>query len=277
MTLEELDTPFERRRVIGYGADGNKVVRHWYDVQNVAGSLYKSRTTQDRHGQAKCGLFIFFPGVEDGLELETARYPDRITVERAVEVIRQGGFDSAQHMIDAFNERVEKDVFIGNAQIEFIRQFDPGAAGRFAQHRAAFYARREEQERQERLARQAEKEAEEARRQAELDSLKALYLGWADGMTPLRFSRVDATLGSLCRDDGKVMTRRDFVIARVRDGWTPQKDEGVTTWYGSRWEPKQSKPKTVYKLAKDNLCYTVSKTEHDFALYLAGHMEVLGG
>ena len=35
MTLNNLMTPFERRRVIEYGKDGNKVVRHWYDVQHV--------------------------------------------------------------------------------------------------------------------------------------------------------------------------------------------------------------------------------------------------
>lgn len=29
MTLNNLMTPFERRRVIEYGKDGNKVVRHW--------------------------------------------------------------------------------------------------------------------------------------------------------------------------------------------------------------------------------------------------------
>lgn len=43
MTLNNLMTPFERRRVIEYGKDGNKVVRHWYDVQHVIGSLYKSK------------------------------------------------------------------------------------------------------------------------------------------------------------------------------------------------------------------------------------------
>ena len=43
MTLENLTTPFERRRVIEYGADGNKVVRHWYVVQHVVGSIYKSK------------------------------------------------------------------------------------------------------------------------------------------------------------------------------------------------------------------------------------------
>ena len=42
-TLEQLDTPYERRRVIEYGVDGNKVVRHWHDVQHIAGPLYKSK------------------------------------------------------------------------------------------------------------------------------------------------------------------------------------------------------------------------------------------
>ena len=35
MTLDNLLTPFERRRVIEYSADGVKAVRHWYDVQHV--------------------------------------------------------------------------------------------------------------------------------------------------------------------------------------------------------------------------------------------------
>lgn len=32
MTLEQLTTPYERRRVIEYEAAGNKVVRHWYEM-----------------------------------------------------------------------------------------------------------------------------------------------------------------------------------------------------------------------------------------------------
>ena len=30
MSLSNLNTPYERRRIIHYGIDGNKVVRHWY-------------------------------------------------------------------------------------------------------------------------------------------------------------------------------------------------------------------------------------------------------
>lgn len=50
MTLENLTTPFGRRRVIEYGADGNKVVRHWYEVQHVVGSIYKSKDTLNNRG-----------------------------------------------------------------------------------------------------------------------------------------------------------------------------------------------------------------------------------
>lgn len=46
--------------------------------------------------------------------------------------------------------------------------------------------------------------------------------------------------------------------------------------YGSKWEPKQSKPKTEYGLSKDGYIYKVSKTEYDFAVYLTEHKENLG-
>lgn len=67
MTLDELAAPYGRRRVIRYGAGGNKVVRRWDEVQHVVGSLYRGRSTQDEYGQTECNLFIFFPDVKDGL------------------------------------------------------------------------------------------------------------------------------------------------------------------------------------------------------------------
>ena len=70
------------------------------------------------------------------------------------------------------------------------------------------------------------------------------------------------------RVDGKVITRRQFIIDSINDGWVPQKEEGVTSWYGSRWNPKESKPRTEYQLYKDGYVYKISKTEYDFAVYL---------
>ena len=269
MRLNELTTPFERRRVIEYGADGNKVVRHWYEMRHVIGPLYMSRITKNEYESDMFTLFVFFPGVPNGFTYwEDTWHPEQYTTEHVLRSLEHDGYASQEQLIATLNLHVEKDIFIGNAWIEFVRQFDSERADVYAKHRADFYARREEQDRQERLARQAEEEAEKARQQAELEKEKAVYLGWADKMTALRFGKVKAQMEKLARFDGKVMSYRDIVIQSVKDGWMPKKQEGVTTWYGSRWEPKQSKPKTVYKLAKGNLCYTISKTEFDFAEFL---------
>ena len=66
-TLEQLDTPYERRRVIEYGVDGNKVVRHWHDVQHIAGPLYKSKEEKNKYGEQEMDLYLFFEGGKDGL------------------------------------------------------------------------------------------------------------------------------------------------------------------------------------------------------------------
>lgn len=268
MRLNELTTPFERRRVIEYGVDGNKVVRHWYEVQHVTGTLYKSQNVENEWGDLDFTLFVFLPGVLDGLRLERMRHPNRYTVEQMADEIVRIEHDSLSSIINGFNKRMDKNEFIGNAQIEFVRQFDSERADIYAAYRADYYARKEEAARQAALVEQVREAEEEAARQAALEKEKASYLGWADEMTALRFGRVKAQMEKLVRFDGKVMSYRDFIIQTVKDGWMPNKQEGVTTWYGSRWERKQSKPKTVYRLSKGNLCYTISKTEFDFAEFL---------
>ncbi len=275
MTLDKLNTPFERRRVFEYGADGNKVVRHWYEMQNVIGPLYRGKDIKNEHGNVEFDLFIFFPGAETGLYVERVGHPDCHTVEEMAESIKRACYDSAFHMVCGFNERMEKGQHIGNAQIAFVRQFDQLAAERFTRYRTERYARIAEQHRQEQLARQAKEEAEKARQQAELDAAKAKYFGWADDMMPLRFGRVNSTMEKLIRADGKLMSMLEFIITRVKEGWMPEKKEGVTTWYKSRQEWKESKPKTVYMLVKDGELYEIGKTEYDFAIYLAERTERL--
>lgn len=275
MTLDQLDTPFERRRVIEYGKDGKKVVRHWYEVQNVIGPLYKSRNTKNQQGEILFTLFIFFPDAENGLLYARMSHPDWYTVERMADSIKRDRLDSSFRMFCDLNERMKKNQFIGNAEIEFVRQFDQFAAERYAQYRLDYYARMEEQQRQKQAAQQAEEEQAKAEQQAKLAAAKALYLGWVDNMTPMHFGRVHKKMEQLVRIDGKVMSRRGFVTFCIKNGWTPQKEDGVTTRYGSRWNPKESRPKTAYTFIKDSLSYKICKTEYDFAMYLMDHKDKL--
>lgn len=87
-------------------------------------------------------------------------------------------------------------------------------------------------------------------------------------MTPLRFGQVTAFMDTRIRVDGAVMTKREFIINSIKDGWIPEKEEGVVSWYGSRWNAKKTKPRTEYRLCKGNCAYKITKTEYDFAMYL---------
>lgn len=275
-TLEQLDTPYERRRVIEYGVDGNKVVRHWHDVQHIAGPLYKSKEEKNKYGEQEMDLYLFFEGGKEGLLYQySMRHLEQYTPEKMMEEIERVGYDTLEHFLTTFDQSVVEGKFIGAAVIEFVRQFDTERGNRYAQHRLDYIARQEEKHRR-LAAERAEKAAQkEAQRKAAEQAARAKYLGWADQMTAMRFGKVSSVLDVLIRVDGKVMTKREFVISRMKDGWTPTKKEGVVSYYGSRWDVKESKPRTEYRLAKENLTYRISKTEFNFASYLAAHPEKL--
>lgn len=268
MTLANLSTPFERRRIIEYGADGCKVVRHWYNVQHVSGSLYKGEETDAEYGQKLFNLYIIFPETDTGLLYQKMGHSDWYTVEQMLAAAVRDHVDTAEHMIADLNGCMRRNQFIGNALIEFVRQFDPERAECYAKYREDFCARKAAKDREKALARQAEEDAEKARQQAELEKAKAKYLGWADGMTPMRFGKISVTMDTLIRVDGALMTKRDFIISKIKEGWIPMKDEGVTSWYGSKWERKESKPRTEYKLYQAPYAYKITKTEYEFAQYL---------
>lgn len=275
MTLDQLTTPFERRRVIEYGKDSNKVVRHWYEVQQVDGAIYKTRNFPDEWGTPQFKLCIFFDGVQDGLCWQWMHQPDRWTVDGMRNSAKRYSVDSMPAILADMFSRMEGERFIGNAEIEFVRQFDQTAAERFSKYKLDYIFRREENARQGRLVREAEEAAKKAEKRVAEEAEKAKYFGWADTMTPLRFGKARAKLEGLIRSDGKLYQLRDFIVSLVKDGWEPVKRDSVTSWYGSKWDPKESKPRTEYVLLRDNYSYKVSKTEYDFAVYLTEHKEVL--
>lgn len=275
MTLDKLTTPFERRRVIEYAKDGNKVVRHWYEVQQVDGAVYKTRDFPDEWGTPQFKLCIFFDGGQDGLKWQWMCQPERFTVDGMKNSAKRYCVDSLTAMLADMSDRMEGGRFVGNTEIEFIRQFDQAAAERFSQYKLDYISLREEKARQERLSRQAEEEEKKAKQKAEEEAIKEKYFGWADTMTPMRFGKARAKLEGFVRSDGKLYQLRDFIVSLVRDGWEPVKRDSVTSWYGGKWNPKESKPRTEHKLSKDGYSYKISKTEYDFAVYLMEHNGIL--
>ena len=268
MTLAEIGTPFERKRVIEYSKrDPNKVVRHWVDVQPVIGSLWKTRSTPGEYGVQEFSLYLFLDEKLDGIRVANRMlHPEFYTPEKILDMVKRYGIDTYEHLIDTYDGYMSKDVHIDLATIEYVRQFDQKKACIYAEYRQS-RLQRKELERQEKQRIRMEQKAQEKRIQEErLVAEKAKYLGWVDAMNAMQFGRVSNTLEKLVRVNGKVMTKRDFIISAIQNGLVPKKKENVVTI----WRGQESKPKTEFRLydPKMRTFYTVSKTEYDFAVFL---------
>ena len=113
----------------------------------------------------------------------------------------------------------------------------------------------------------AKAEAEEKERQKaeKMDFLQ----GYGEGKTQIQIERLFDILSKKYIYDGKLKTRRDFIIDTLSEGGKAEQKNGVISYYGSKWNKKQSKPKTEYRLyTAEGSFYTVTKIEYDFACYM---------
>lgn len=125
----------------------------------------------------------------------------------------------------------------------------------------AIESNRQYQERVDKIAREAEQKRVEK---------EDLY-GFDTNMTDMQRGKVLKTLMKSVAENGKLMTRKDFIKKHIENGAHTEKKNGVTSFYGSKWERKESKPKTEYRLydAEENTFYIITKTEYDFANYIS--------
>lgn len=120
---------------------------------------------------------------------------------------------------------------------------------------------------------QAETQAEKERRHAE----KVAFLcGYTDGKTQIQTERIYNILSKIqgyrnSQNGGKVeyKSRKDFIVDTLSEGGKAEQKDGVISYYGSKWDVKQSKPKTEYRLyTAEGSFYTITKIEFDFAVYM---------
>lgn len=264
MTLAELTTPFRQHSIICYKADGIAVCCRRYQMQQVGGPLYKGQDTMNRCGEPEFSLFIVYEGLEHGLLYERhIQRPERYSVETCLDTLRQCGYDTLERYLEKMEQRIGNNQFVGNADIAFIRQFDPSLADRYAQHRLEYYARIEEEHRRQALEAEAEAKAERSRLEAARNAKRAKLHGWAGGMSALRFGQVMAALDKQIRVEGTVMRKHEFVLWALQNGWMPVEQEVLGV--------KSDKLRREYRLQKGHVFYLITKTEFDYAVYLTGH------
>lgn len=132
MKLKELNTPFEKKRILAYGRDGNTAVRRYIEVQRITGNLYKSRTEIVGWGYEQCRLYLFFPGCPAGLDLGHLSFFGERTVEDMEQDYTANGLDSPEHFIETTDRQAADGGFIGNTLIEFVKGWSPEKAEEYA-------------------------------------------------------------------------------------------------------------------------------------------------
>ncbi|HHT98194.1 MAG TPA: hypothetical protein GXZ90_09920 [Clostridiales bacterium] len=104
------------------------------------------------------------------------------------------------------------------------------------------------------------------------------YLGFTDGRKKPGKTRIEDTLDKSYSYNGKslelddnsiILKRKEFIIRVIQLGYTPEIMKNVITYNKRTGEP--NKPKTEYRMSSEDSSWIITKTEHDFALYLIGN------
>ena len=271
MLIKDINSPFEKKRIITYGCDNNKAVYHYVPLQQIINCLYKSKTEILSCGFDECRLYICFPGYP-GLDIGSFSHINGKTVEDLWRFCVDSGLDTPENFIRMLDSRVQERQYIGNCQIELAKYIDSQKIERYVAVKKSIkkdWEHRQAELQAKYLAEQAEKERLIKQKKEEE---RALLLGWGDRMSDLHLGRVLSVLSVKFCYDGVVKTRLQHVIDCIAEGWIPKRRESVVSYYGNKWDRKASKPKTVYCLIRSHgeksFSYAITKTEFEFATYL---------
>lgn len=99
-------------------------------------------------------------------------------------------------------------------------------------------------------------------------SLEGTYLGFTDNLKPLQKGKVEKTLDNLIRVDGTVMTEKEFIYSKLKQGYVPYIEENYS-YYSKRLD-EYTKPRNDYRIKSktDDSFYSITKTAYDFAHHI---------
>lgn len=271
-------TATEEKIVITYKADGNGTKTVKKSLINLA-ILYNDKSIDGMYvSYSEPKTAVIYKDFSPCWEVQTI-YNDTESDKMKIALIRYNqAMGSYADFCDMIQNRINNGYYIKNNALMLLQLHGSKdlllKATKAKQVKIEATAKAEEED--------ARRRAEEERKQAEAERVegerrkaekRAFLEGFADGKTDIQTERLFDILSKVeCYDiDGRreFLSRKDFIIQILNRGGRAEKKEGIVTHYGSKWNPKESKPKTEYRLyTEDNSFYTITKTEFSFAEYL---------
>lgn len=275
------------KEIITYKADGNEIKTVKKELLSLA-EVYKDNSMMGLFADAtepeNNGIIIY---KDFSPCLEIAKVWNTPTAEQMQKALqnyngKMGTFSDFENMI---KKSVAEGQYVKNDALYLLKvhgctetlqkalEVKEGIKQKQIQEEAEKHAKIEAEQRK----KEEETRAETERKKAE----KVAFLcGYADGKTQIQTERIYNILSKIqgYREGEKVnyKSRRDFIIDTLAEGGKAEQKDGVISYYGSKWERKQSKPKTEYRLyTAEGSYYTITKIEYDFAVYMQNQTNIL--
>lgn len=271
------------KEIITYKTDGNSVKTVKKELLSLA-EVYKDNSINGLFADAtepeNNGIIIY---KDFSPCLEVAKVWNDPTAEQMQKALqnyngKMGTFSDFENMI---KKSVAEGQYIKNDALYLLKvhgctetlqkalEVKEGIKAKQIQEEAEKHAKFEAEQR---------KKEEEARAEAERKKAEkiAFLCGYADGKTQIQTERIYNILSKIqgyrnSQNGGKVeyKSRRDFIIDTLSEGGKAEQKDGIVSYYGSKWDRKQSKPKTEYRLyTAEGSYYTITKIEYDFAVFM---------
>lgn len=155
MTIAEVNTAYEPKKVITFAKDGNTVIKPIRNVKQICGSIYSTEPRDEGYYYKPVKLFAFY-GDNIGIEIANADTETELDkIEQGTENIKT--FDG---YISNIKRRIEANTWINLAELEYLKAYKPELIAGAEKARAIWKAKQDERRRQEEAERTAREQAE---------------------------------------------------------------------------------------------------------------------
>lgn len=157
MTIAEVKTTYEPKKVITFDNSGNKVVKPYRNVKQLYKSIYSTEPKDDGYYYKPVKLFAFYG---DNIGIEIGNSDDQTELDKIIEMTDKNNIDSFEGFINWIKGKINNDIWINLAELEYLRLYAPELMTGAEKARTAWRAKQDERRRQEEAERTAREKAE---------------------------------------------------------------------------------------------------------------------